>query len=263
MQSPPRITVITPSYNQGNFIERTIRSVVEQKYPNLEYIIVDGGSTDDTLDILKQYESQLTWISEKDEGQADAINKGIRMSTGEVLTYLNSDDLHERNTLWKVSEYFLGNPSVRWLIGRCRIIDENDQEIRKMITRYKNILLSHLSYNMLLITNPISQPATFWRRSVVDEIGLFDVNEHLVLDYEYWLRIGRKYKPSIVNDYLAQFRVHRQSKTRTTFFDNFRQELLVAKKYSSSRVIHALHYVNYISIYASYALSEFFFGRKR
>lgn len=260
MRSIPRISVITPSFNQGKFIERTIKSVIQQDYPNLEYIIVDGSSTDGTLDILKKYDNKLIWISEKDKGQADAINKGIRMSTGEIIAYLNADDTYANGTLKRVSEFFKNNKSVMWLTGRCRIVDEDDREIRKMITMYKNFLLNYYSYKMLLITNPISQPATFWRREVIEEFGLFDINEHLVMDYEYWLRIGKKYSPAIIDDYLACFRIHKRSKTMSTNFSNFKQELAVSKKYSRSKIIYALHYVNYLSIYTVYIFLDLLGG---
>lgn len=252
MQTFPRISVITPSFNQGWFIERTIKSVSEQNYPNLEYIVIDGGSTDKTLEILKKYEKKLTWVSEPDKGQTDAINKGIRMATGDIIAYLNSDDMYEEGALHTVARFFLNNPSVMWLTGRCRIVDEDDREVRKMITAYKNFLLTHYSYNMLLITNPISQPSTFWRKEVVKEFGLFDINEHLVMDYEYWLRVGKVYSPGIIKDCLSRFRVHKSSKTASSNYLNFKQELAVSKKYSSSKAIFIIHYLSYLGICSVY-----------
>jgi glycosyltransferase involved in cell wall biosynthesis len=257
MKTPPKISVITPSYNQGKFIERTIRSVLDQDYPNLEYIVMDGGSRDETIVILKRYEHCLKWVSEQDEGQADAINKGIRMSTGDIIAYLNSDDVYEPGALRRVGEYFAAHPEAMWLTGKCRIIDECDREIRNTITAYKNLLLRRYSYGMLLVTNPISQPATFWRREAVREFGLFDVNEHLVMDYEYWLRIGRRHNPGILDEYLARFRVHGGAKTVTTNFSNFKQELAVAKKYSRSKAVRMLHYLNYAIIVTAYVSMAF------
>ena len=257
MTKLPKISIITPSYNQAPFIERTIKSVLDQNYPDLEYLVIDGRSTDGTVDILRRYEHRLKWISEKDEGQADAINKGSNSSTGDIIAYLNSDDVYEQGALLRVAEYFAAHPKAMWLTGKCRIIDEHDRAIRGMITAYKNFLLRHYSYGMLLVTNPISQPATFWRRGLVQEFGLFDKNEHLVMDYEYWLRIGRRYHPAILDGYLARFRVHGRAKTVSTNFSNFKQELAVSKKYSRSRIVRMLHYANYaiiVSVYVSMAL---------
>lgn len=230
---------------------------MKQDYPNLEYIVVDGGSTDETINILKKYDGKLRWISERDEGQSDAINKGIRMSTGDIIAYLNSDDMYENGALRTVSEFFINNPSKLWLSGRCRIIDENDREVRKAIALYKNLWLDHYSYNTLLITNFISQPATFLRRELFEEFGLFSVSHHRVMDYDYWLRVGRKYSPGITSEYLARFRVHSASKTSSSFLKTFREELDVSREYSDSRIIDLLHYLNYVSIcmvYSSLAL---------
>ena len=257
METLPSISIITPSFNQASFIERTIRSVLDQNYPGLEYIVVDGGSQDGTIDVLKRYEHCLKWVSEKDNGQADAINKGIGMSTGDIIAYLNSDDVYEPGALRRVGEYFAAHPEAMWLTGKCRIIDEHDREIRSTITAYKNLLLRCYSYGMLLVTNPISQPATFWRRGIAREFGLFDVNEHLVMDYEYWLRIGKRSAPAVLDEYLARFRVHGGAKTVTTNFSNFRQELAVAKKYSRSKAVRMLHYLNYAIIVTAYVSMAF------
>jgi glycosyltransferase involved in cell wall biosynthesis len=252
METLPSISIITPSFNQASFIDRTIRSVLDQNYPGLEYIIVDGGSQDGTIDVLKKYERRLKWISEKDEGQADAINKGVLMATGDIIAYLNSDDVYEPGALRRVAEYFAAHPEAMWLTGKCRIIDEHDREIRGMITAYKNFLLRHYSYRMLLVTNPISQPATFWRRTVVDEFGLFDKTEHLVMDYEYWLRIGKKYPLSVLDEYLAAFRVYASSKTSSSFLTTFGREFQLAKMYSSSSALNAIHCLSYSVIASVY-----------
>lgn len=248
----PRITIITPSFNQGRFIERTIKSVLDQGYSNLEYIVVDGGSTDDTLSILRRYDEKLQWTSEPDKGQSDAINKGIRRATGEIIAYLNSDDVYEPGALDVAAGYFMANPSVMWLTGRCSIIDEADRPMRGLITAYKNFLLDRYSYNILLVTNCISQPATFLRAGLFKEYGLFDVNQHRVMDYEYWLRIGVRHNPGILSRYLAAFRVYRASKTSSAFRDTFNEELEVAGRYSHSRLLNGLHRLSVTGICAVY-----------
>lgn len=248
----PKISIITPSYNQSHFIERTIQSVLGQGYPDLEYIIVDGGSTDGTIDILRKYEGRLTWVSEKDKGQADAINKGIARSTGDIIAYLNSDDIYEPGTLGRVAEHFSTHPGTMWLTGQCHIIDEQDREIRYPITAYKNFLLRHFRYSLLLVTNPVSQPATFWKRAVVKEFGHFDENEHLVMDYDYWLRIGKKYPLAVLHGYLAGFRVYAASKTSSSFLTTFKREMDLARRYSDSRLLNGLHRLSYYGIAAAY-----------
>ncbi|MBI5562037.1 MAG: glycosyltransferase [Deltaproteobacteria bacterium] len=252
-EQPARITVITPSYNQGRFIERTIKSVIGQGYPNLEYIVVDNGSTDETVSILKRYGGLLKWTSEKDAGQSDAINKGVRQATGEIVAYLNSDDVYEPGALARVADWFAANPAAKWLTGRCRIIGEDDREERGFITAYKNFLLDHYSYSILLMTNCISQPATFMRKEVFAEFGLFDVNQHRVMDYEFWLRVGARHDPGILKEYLASFRVYRASKTSSAFRKTFREELCAARRHSHSRVLNGAHYLNYIGICAAYS----------
>jgi len=256
MRRPPRISIITPSYNQAEFIERTIESVLSQGYPDLDYIVVDGGSTDSTVEILKRYEGSLRWVSEKDRGQSDAINKGISMATGDVIAYLNSDDVYEPGALKKVADYFTSHPEKMWLTGKCRIIDVNDREMRGAITGYKNFFLARYSYNILLVTNFISQPATFIRKELFDEYGLFDVDHHRVMDYDFWLRVGRKHAPGFIDDYLAGFRVYLQSKTSSSFKDTFVQELEVCRKYSHSRLMIALHYLNYAGICVAYTVLD-------
>lgn len=166
MEMHPKISIITPSLNQGDFIEQTILSVLSQDYPNLEYLIVDGGSLDATLDVLAKYSGKVTWISEADKGQTEAINKGLRRATGSIVSYLNADDLLLPGTLKRVEQAFINHPQTYWVTGKCRIVDEENNEIRRPITVYKNILLGLHSFSSLLMTNYISQPATFWRREV-------------------------------------------------------------------------------------------------
>lgn len=257
-----KISIITPSWNQAPFIERTIRSVLDQGYPNLEYIVMDGGSTDGTIDILKRYEGRLVWTSEKDKGQTDAINKGIKRSTGDIIAYLNSDDVYEPGALRRVADHFSAHPETMWLTGKCRIIDERDREIRRPITAYKNFLLRHYSYSLLLVTNPVSQPATFWRRGVVSELGLFDEAEHLVMDYDYWLRIGKKYPLTVLDGYLAGFRVYAATKTSSSFLTTFKREMVLARRHSTSAVLNGLHWINYIGIAAVYLALRFFSRRQ-
>ncbi|MBT3322237.1 MAG: glycosyltransferase [Anaerolineae bacterium] len=213
MQTQPKISIISPSLNQGSFIEETILSVLSQEYENLEYIVVDGLSTDKTLSILRKYSDNLTWISEKDNGQTNAINKGIRLATGEIIGYLNSDDILLPNALKSVAQAFRENPSAMWITGKSLIIDEEGKSIRKLITKYKNLYLKTHSFKSLLVADYISQPATFWKKEIISDVGYLDESLDYVMDYEYWLRIYQNFKPVFINQYLASFRIHHASKT--------------------------------------------------
>lgn len=239
----PKISIITPSLNQAGFIEQTIQSVLSQGYPKLEYIVMDGGSTDHTLEILRQYDNQLIWNSEKDRGQSHALNKGLALSTGEIIGFINSDDCLEPGALLKVGDFFATHTEADWLTGKCRTVDEQGYEIRKIVTYYKNILLMFKSYKILLVVDYISQPATFWRKKIIDEIGNFDESNHYTMDYEYWLRIGSQYKLYAHKDYLACFRVHSASKSFSSAneqFEQFDSQLAIASRYTSSRVLLGL-----------------------
>lgn len=209
-----KVSVITPSYNQGVYIEQTIQSVLRQKGDfELEYLIMDGGSQDGTIEILKKYNGQLQWVSEKDRGQSHGVNKGFEKATGEIIGWLNSDDLYEEGALQKVVSIFKSNSDYQWVVGRCRIIDENGREIRKAITRYKDKSLDRYNYSRLLIEDFISQPAVFFRRSFLNEVGLLDEDLLYTMDYDLWLRMGAGANPVIINDYLASFRYYSNSKT--------------------------------------------------
>lgn len=252
MRKWPRISVVTPSFNQAQFIGRTIDSVLNQNYPNLEYIVMDGGSTDGTLEILKSYGKKIIYRSERDKGQGDAINKGLRMASGELLAYLNSDDTYQPAALIKTAEFFVENLGTMWAFGMCRIVDRNDNEIRNIVTAYKNFWLKRYNLQSLLVLDYISQPAVFWRKEAYKNIGCFDENEFYELDYDYWLRLGKRYKPGFINAYLASFRVHKQAKTSANT-KHFLEEIKVARKYTNNPIVIGLHYLNFLSIMLGYS----------
>jgi len=251
----PRITVVTPSYNQGGFIEQTIASVLSQDYPDLEYIVMDGGSTDDTIPILRRHEDRLRWISERDNGQAHAINKALKIATGEVLAYLNSDDGYEPDALKAVGEFFAEHPEAFWVTGKCRVVDSAGREIRKAITLYKNLWLRLHSGQVLYVLNYVSQPATFWRHSVMERVGLFNEDLHYTMDYDYWLRMERVYRLHFVNTYLARFRIHAASKSGTTAFRQFDEQLAVARSHTRNPVLLNFHIVHNVLATRAYAMA--------
>jgi len=256
MKSYPTISLITPSLNQGNFIEETILSVLAQEYPDLEYLVMDGGSSDDTLKILEKYRAHLKWVSESDNGQTQAINKGLRLARGSIVGYLNADDLLLPGALWKVAEIFNSDPDALWLTGKCRIVDEQNREIRKFITNYKNVLLQVRSFPLLLMTNYISQPATFWRREVLDTLGYLNEDLHFVMDYEYWLRLYSKQAPVFLPEYLATFKIHPASKTTSSGHKDayIREEVEILNKYARSAWQVGLHHIHRAMMTLAYSI---------
>ena len=203
----PKISVITPSLNQRQFVEETIRSVIFQRYPNLEYLVIDGCSTDGTVEIIRKYEPWIDfWCSEKDNGQVDAINRGLAMATGDVVAWLNSDDYYLENALHSVGKAFQKNPSVDFVYGDINIVDENGEFLRE-----NNGM--PFSAEKLLVHKFISQPACFWRKSVMGKIGYLDDSYINIFDVEYWIRAGLSCRFMYLPEKLAEFRVHSDAKT--------------------------------------------------
>ncbi len=223
-----KISVVTPSYNQGQFLEETILSVINQNYPNLEYIIIDGGSNDNSVEIIKKYEKKLKyWISEPDEGQTHAINKGLKLSTGDIVCYLNSDDLLLPNTLKYVSIYFSNNIHTDCLYGCTIMIDHDGKEL---LRRHDN----PFNYNMLLYgINYIQQPSTFWRKRIIERVGLFDENLIYNMDYEYWIRMGyNDLKLDYTETFLSKYRLHTNSKSIINSNTIQKERKTIRRKYS-------------------------------
>jgi glycosyltransferase involved in cell wall biosynthesis len=204
--SHPSLSIVTPSFNQGKYIRRTIDSVLSQEIPDIEYMVVDGGSTDATIDILRSYGKAISWVSERDRGQADAVNKGIRSTQGEIIGWINSDDIYYPGALRKARDLFSARPDVDILYGLADHIDETDA----VIEPYYN---EEWDYERLKDVCFICQPAVFFRRSIVDRFGYLDENLHYCLDYEYWLRIGRTLPFYYLKERLAGSRMYQDNKT--------------------------------------------------
>lgn len=202
----PKISVVTPSFNQAKFIEETILSVLGQGYPNLEYIIIDGGSTDGSVEIIKKYEKFLKfWSSEPDAGQTNAINKGFKMTSGEIVGWVNSDDLLLPFTLWKVG-FFFKHFDIQACSGNIISIDENSQ-----VSGFTRLM--PLDTKWLLAIGGYAQPTIFWRSEYLNKIGYLDEDLHYAMDYDYFIKISSVTKISHIDDYLAAFRHHKLQKT--------------------------------------------------
>lgn len=233
----PRISIVTPSRNQARFIRRTIDSVLGQAGDfDLEYLVVDGASTDGTLDVLRAYGERLRWISETDEGQVDAINKGLRRTTGDILGWVNSDDALCPGALARVAAAFADHPETQWLHGRSQIIDEHDRVFRRWISLYKHLRALRYTFDGLLTENYVSQMTAFWRRSAMETVGPLDPSLKLAFDYDLWLRLARLGPPLYLGDSpLACFRWYETSKSGAQFAQQFREDAAVAARYAGDR----------------------------
>jgi glycosyltransferase involved in cell wall biosynthesis len=209
----PTISIITASYNQGQFIKRTIESVLSQNIDSLEYVVMDGGSTDQTVEILKQYDGRLTFTSQPDKGQADAINKGIQATSGDIIGWLNSDDIYYPGTLSAVQDYFAAHPDVQAIYGDGSHIDADDHILEPYYTEDWNFeRLKEVCY--------LCQPAVFLRREIFEQYGLLNIDLNFCMDYEYWLRVGKDIPFVRLPQVLAGSRLHDETKTlgqRVTF----------------------------------------------
>jgi len=229
----PRVSVITPSYNQVRYIGRTIQSVLDQTGEfDLEYRVVDGGSTDGTLDLLASFGNRIAWTSERDNGQVDAINKGLKVATGDIVGWLNSDDLLLPGAFARIVAAFEANPGVEWVHGRCEIIDEQGRPVRRWVSLYKHWMARHHSLDRLLGDNYVSQMATFWRRSVHAEIGYLDPGLPLAFDYEFWVRLAKRGAPAYVPEQVACFRWYDTSKSGANYVEQFRENTEIAVRHA-------------------------------
>ena len=246
-----KISVIVPSYNQADYLSAALASICTQDHPDVEVLVFDGGSTDGSLEILQQSSFEaggrpIRWVSQKDNGQADAINLGLRASTGDVLAYLNSDDVYYPGALSTVAAHFAAHPDCLALYGRAHHLHADGSILEEYPTE-------PWDYERLLDTCYLCQPAVFWRREVIERFGVFDDTLRYALDYEYWLRLGQEISFDYLDrDFLAGSRLHADTKTLSQRVPVHLELAQAVKKYSPRSepvwrwVKHLAHHRGYL-----------------
>jgi len=222
----PLVSIVTPSYNQAQFLEETILSVLNQDYPNLEYIIIDGGSSDGSVDIIRKYEKRLAyWVSEPDRGQSHAMNKGIACATGDILFWLNADDLCLPGAFSSVAEAFSKQPLPRIVIGQAYIIDHEGKlrgQLKSQFTSWADLATRKCK---------IRQVAAFFDRKLFDELGGLDESLDYAMDTDLLLRFTHLYPPLIINEYLGAFKLHQANKFETDLVAGYQELDKIELKY--------------------------------
>ncbi|MCX6722008.1 MAG: glycosyltransferase family 2 protein [Candidatus Staskawiczbacteria bacterium] len=257
-----KISIITPSLNQGEFIEETIKSVINQTGDfDLEYIIIDGKSSDNSINIIKEYDQLIKsgefiprckslkyiWLSEKDRGQSQAINKGLKISSGEIINWLCSDDLLENGALQEVSTFFEKNKNTKVVFGQNLFIKEKGEVFRHFKSREFNRPELIKRWNSVYWQFNIPQPSTFARRDLLSEIGYLNTGIQFCMDYDWYLRINKKYKLYLLDKFLSKSRYHKTAKSIAKRKEQYKESIDVSKKYWPE---------NYFYYYSSYLLDK-------
>jgi glycosyltransferase involved in cell wall biosynthesis len=227
----PLVSIITPSFNQAAFISAAIESVLAQDYPNIEYIVVDGGSADGTPDILRGYGERVRWISEPDGGQSEAINKGVRMSSGAILAWLNADDLYMPQAVSRAVAALQADPQAAFVYGQARFIDRDGREIAPCV-QVEPFNLDRLINEQDFIV----QPATFMRRDAFLAVGGLDAGLRYCLDYDLWIKLGLQFSACYLPAILAQVRVYPETKTASGGIERMREIERMIRRYGRPRL---------------------------
>ncbi len=228
----PSFSIITPSLNQGKYLEETIQSVLQQNYPNLEYIIIDGGSTDETVDIIKKYSQSINyWVSESDHGQSHAINKGLSLVSGEWVAWLNADDYYKDKAIWQIASVIQKIKDCQWIVGSVECGNDELGWDRVFSPRCNTDQWLDFVCPKFPKGTSLPQPASFWSTQALYTTGYLNEKLHFAMDYEYWGRLARNgYRPICLDTKICRFRIHSQSKTSRGKKPFFEEELLVVDK---------------------------------
>jgi glycosyltransferase involved in cell wall biosynthesis len=236
----PLVSIVTPTYNMGRFLPETIESILTQDYPNIQYIVMDGGSKDNTVEILRSYGNRLEWVSEKDDGQSDAVNKGFLRARGEIFTFLNADDLYYPGAVRAAVEAFQQNPDAGVIYGNAWYTNEDGSRLsRYPVRKFDYDLLGHLCY--------ICQPASFLRSRVWKEMNGLDKSLHLTLDYDLWLRIAKRHPLVHIDRDLATCRMYLDNKSLGRRHESFREVIQITKRHRNYAPLNWLYgYAGYV-----------------
>lgn len=226
----PLVSIITPSYNQGRFIRETIESVLNQDYEYIEYIIIDGGSGDNTLEVLEKYKNRITMISEADKGQSDAINKGFRMAKGVIVAWLNSDDIYEKGCISRVVREFQKNRNIALVYGDGYILDEAGCKVKKFEHTQEFDL-----WKLVNFWDYIMQPAAFFSREHLRQVGYLDVNLHYCMDWDLWIKLANAGEVQYIEECLACSREYAETKTSTGGKRRLKEIEFLLRKYSGKK----------------------------
>jgi glycosyltransferase involved in cell wall biosynthesis len=228
MTKLPLVSIITPSYNQAQYLEQTIRSVIAQSYPNIEYIIIDGGSTDGSQEIIQRYQQHLKyWISEKDNGQTHAVNKGVEKCEGEIIAYINSDDLYEKDAIRDIVNAYMENGNAAVYYGTCATIDEHG----KIVKNYKGGPTSFHFLQTRSMLPYIYQPACFFNARLATRRPLFI--EKTCIDYELLLHLSEQFPFRFIKKPVAQYRIHNETRTTLEQDQIFLDKLMIQLRYGA------------------------------
>jgi glycosyltransferase involved in cell wall biosynthesis len=242
----PKISVIIPSFNKVKYIGKTLKSIFDQKYPNLEVIIEDGGSTDGTTRVIKEFAERypIIWESKKDKGQSDAVNIGLKKATGEILTFINADDSYLTGSFNTVSEACIKNPNALWFAGRGMVVNGDGKEIAQAVTWYKNLFLFLNRKSLILILNYLMQPSVFFTKQAYREFGPFEGNKNYILEYDFWLKLAKKSMPVVIDSILSAFRISGNNISSVNYKKLLADDQKIVGKYTKNPLIILLHKLN-------------------